>query len=108
MSKMAEGDQRQQFVTVITESRNLKSQPFVHTDDQISTGKLWEEWLEGIEREFRYFNIADPANKKDALIIYGGRELARLEKSLPNPTDPNMNEYDKLKAKLNNYTAAPL
>ena len=52
-----------------------------------------------------YFNIADQANKKDALIIYGERELARLEKSLPNPTDPNicMNEYDKLKAKLNNY-----
>ena len=100
---MAESDQRQQFVTIITENRNLKNQTFVHTDDQLSTDKLWEKWLVGTEREFRYFNIVDSANTKDALLIYDGRELARLEKSPPNPTDPNMNEYDNLKAKLNDY-----
>ena len=42
-------------------------------------------------------------NKKDAMIIFGGRDLARLEKSLPNPTDPGLNEYDRLRKKLNDY-----
>ena len=89
-------------VTVVTETRNLKSQPFSHPEDQISTGKAWEEWLEGIEREFRYFKISSPVDRKDALIIYGGKEIARLEKSLPDPVDVD-DVYDKLKTKLNNY-----
>ena len=100
---MAEGDRTQQQVTVITECRNLKAQPFMSSEDQISTGKAWEEWLEGIEREFRYFNISDPMSQKDAMIIFGGRELARLEKSLPDPTGPGLNVYTKLRTKLNDY-----
>ncbi|VDI35383.1 Hypothetical predicted protein [Mytilus galloprovincialis] len=35
-----------QHITVITETRNLRSQPFILSDDQISTGKHWEEWME--------------------------------------------------------------
>ena len=60
---------------------------------------VWEE----IEREFRYFKITDPNDKKDALIIFGGKEIARLEKSLPNSTEASMNAYDKLKTKLNEH-----
>ena len=41
-------------------SSNLRVQHFIVRDDQISTGKAWEEWLEEIEREFQYFNITDP------------------------------------------------
>ena len=58
-------------ITIVTATRNLRSQPFIPSDDQISTGKQWEEWLECIEREFRYFRITEPTDKKDALIIYG-------------------------------------
>ena len=92
-------------VTVIaTESRSLRALPFRTTEDQLSTGKEWEEWLEAIEREFRYFKISSPTDKKDAIIIYGGREIARLEKSLPDPTEPtDLNEYEKLRKKLNDY-----
>ena len=89
-------------VRVITETRNLKAQPFTPGEDHINTGKAWDEWLEEIEREFRYFKISDPLDKKDALLIYGGKEVARLEKSLPNP-DGELNEYEKLRTKLNNY-----
>ncbi|XP_038054673.1 uncharacterized protein LOC119726895 [Patiria miniata] len=100
---MATGSGQQPVpITVVTETRNLKSQPFTHPDDQISTGNAWEEWLEGIEREFRYFKISSPIDKKDALIIYGGKEIARLEKSLPNPGDVD-DVYEKLKTKLNSY-----
>ena len=45
-------------VTIITtDSRNLRALPFRTTADQLSTGKDWEEWLETIERELRYFKI---------------------------------------------------
>ena len=82
-------------VTIITESRNLKGQPFIPGDDQLTTGKIWDEWLEEIEREFRFFRITDPEDKKDALLIYGGKVISRLEKSLPNPMG-ELNEYEKI------------
>ena len=41
-------------VTIITtETRNLRALPFRVTEDQLSNGKEWEDWLEAIEREFR-------------------------------------------------------
>ena len=89
-------------VTIITESRNLRTLPFRPTEDQLMTGKAWEDWLDGIEREFRYFRITNPLDKKDAMIIYGGQEIARLEKSLPDPTDIT-DVYLKLRKKLNDY-----
>ena len=54
--------------------------------DELTTGKVWDEWLEEIEQEFRFSRITDPSDKRDALVIYCGKEIARLEKSLPNPT----------------------
>ena len=41
-------------------------------------------------------------NKKDALIIFGGKEITHLEKSLRNTADGN-NDYEKLRKKLNDY-----
>ncbi|CAG2243790.1 unnamed protein product [Mytilus edulis] len=82
-----------QQITVITETRNLRSQPFIQSDDQISTGKHWEEWMESIEREFRYFRITEPADKKDALIIYGGKDISRLERSLRDEEGEDEDEY---------------
>ena len=91
---------------ITTESWNLRALPFQITKDQLSTGKEWEDWLEAIEREFRYFKISNPLDKKDALIIYGGKEISRLKKSLPDPTGEDadsLNEYEKLRKKLNDY-----
>ncbi|CAC5357722.1 unnamed protein product [Mytilus coruscus] len=90
-----------QRITIVTETRNLRSQPFIASDDQISTGKQWEEWLESIEREFGYFRITEPEDKKDALIIYGGKDIARLERSLRN--EEGEDEYNIFKSKLNKY-----
>ena len=90
-------------VTVIaTETRNLRVLPFQPTEDQLTTGKAWEKWLDDIEREVRYFRIGNQADRKDAMIIYGGKEIARLEKSLPDPAGDS-NEYEKLRKKLNDY-----
>ncbi|CAC5411117.1 unnamed protein product [Mytilus coruscus] len=90
-----------QQITLVTETRNLRSQLFIQSDDQISSGKQWEEWLESIEREFRYFRITEPEDKKDALIIYGGKDISRLERSLRN--EEGEDEYKILKNKLNKY-----
>lgn len=85
-----------EVVTIITtETRNLRAFPFRIKKDQLSTGKELEEWLEAIEREFRYFKISNLVNKKDALIIYSGKEISSLEKSLPDPSG-TLNEYEKL------------
>ena len=64
--------------------------------------KGWKLWLKEIEREFRYFRIDTPTVRKDALIIFRGREIASLEKYLPEP-DGKLGEYQKLKKKLNKY-----
>ena len=73
-------------VQVITSTRTLKSQPFNPGDNPIATRQAWDYWLEEIEREFRNFKITEPLDKKDALVIYRGKEIAPLEKNMPNPT----------------------
>ena len=67
------------------ETRNLRTQPFIIPHEANSVGKAWEEWLEGIEREYRCFRITGAVDKNDAIIIYGGKEIVRLEISLPDP-----------------------
>ena len=74
---------------------------FVVPDETNRIGKAWEEWLEGIEREFRYFRITEAVDKKDAIIIYGGKEIARQEKSLPDQETADV--YLKLRTKLNDH-----
>ena len=39
-------------VTMVTKTRNFRTLPFRPSEDQLSTAKAWEDWLEGIEREF--------------------------------------------------------
>ena len=38
------------IVTIISESRNLRALPFRPTENQLSVGKEWEEWLDAIEK----------------------------------------------------------
>ena len=35
-------------VTIVMESRILIELPFRPSEDQLSTGKAWEDWIEGI------------------------------------------------------------
>ena len=88
-------------VIIVSQSR-IRSLPFRPTEDQLYTKKAWEEWLDFIEREFRYFRIISPADRKDALIIYGRPKIVRLEKCLPDQDfDRRLDMYQKLKKKLN-------
>ena len=71
-----QGQEAAQAICVVTETRNLRTEAFVILDDTNYVGKAWEEWLEGSEREFRYFRITEAVDMKDAIIIYGGKEIA--------------------------------
>ena len=88
-------------ITVVT-SRKLPILPYNAAESRLSIGKAWDEWLEEIERQLRYFRVNIPADKKDALLIYGGRELVRLENTLPDTND-SLDEYATLKKKLSDY-----
>ena len=82
-------------------SRKLQILPFIAEENRLYAGRAWKEWLEELERQFRFFRINLPSDKKDALLIYGGRELVRLEKNLPDKNE-SLDEYETLKKKLNN------
>ena len=48
-----------------------------------------------------YRSGTEAADKKDAIIIYGGKEIARLEQSLPDPEIADV--YLKLRTNLNDH-----
>ena len=48
---------------ITTETRTLQVLSFQITENQLLTGKEWKDWLEAIEREFRYFKIRKPLDK---------------------------------------------
>ena len=83
--------------------RNFKINPFTVENDQIAMGEKWEEWLEELEREMRFFRISEAGDKKDDMLIYGGTEIRRLDKSQEDPMQGDV--YSKLKEKLTDYYA---
>ncbi|XP_053376601.1 uncharacterized protein LOC123533440 [Mercenaria mercenaria] len=84
--------------------RNLRINPFSVDEDHIATGEKWDEWLNELEREMRFFRVIDAEDKKDAMLIYGGVEIRRLDKSLQDPGGEG-DVYSKLKSKLTDYFA---
>ena len=86
----------------IMAGRDLRIMPFKAPKNRISCGIAWKKWLDNTERQFRFFRIEHPSDKKDALMIYGGKELAYLEKYLPE-ANTTLDEYERLKKKLNGY-----
>ena len=87
--------------TVVT-SRKRPILPFNAAESRLSIGKAWDEWLEEVERQFRLLRINITSDKKEALLIYSGRELVRLEHTLPDTND-SLDEYEILKKKLSDY-----
>ena len=96
-SEAEQGQEAAHAIRVVIETRTLRTQSFIVLYETNRVGKAWEEWLEGIEREFRYFRIREAVDKKDAIIIYGGKEIARLERSLPPPETADV--YLKLRTR---------
>ena len=83
-------------------SRDLRVEHFKSTYDRFLTGKTWQEWIENFERQLRFFNIRDVSDRKDALLIFGGNEITRLDKWLPDPRG-KYDDFEKVKKKLTDY-----
>ena len=83
-------------------TRDLRIEPFKPTNDRLLTGRAWQEWVENLERQFRFFKIGDISDRKDALLIFGGQEITCLNKWLPDPSG-KLDDYEKVKKKLNDY-----
>ena len=90
-----------EHITIVT-TRALRILLFKAPENRLLSGMAWKEWLEELERQFRFFGIETPSDMKDALLIYGGRELVCLEKYLPDAED-SLDEYETLKKKLNDH-----
>ena len=68
-----------QAIRVVTETRNLRTQPFVIPDETNAVGKAWQEWLGGIEREFRFFKISEAVDKN--IIFFSNHSTVKREKN---------------------------
>ena len=83
-------------------TRDLRIEPFKSTNDRLLTGRAWQEWVENLERQFRFFKIRDIIDRKDAFLIFGGQEITRLNKWLPDPSG-KLDDYEKVKKILNDF-----
>ena len=77
-------------------TRDLTKGPFKPTNDRLLTCTAWQEWVENLERQFRFFKIGDISDRKDASFIFGGQEITRLNKWLPDPSG-KLDDYEKVK-----------
>ena len=103
MRRNSDGDGRRPSSRAEQYESNSEEQlePFKIPDNHLKVGREWEEWIEDFEDEITYFEIRD---KISALKIYGGQELKKLARNLPDPPPIEVdNEYEKLKRKLNNH-----
>ena len=81
---------------------DLRVEHFKSLQDRFSTGKAWKEWIENFERQLRFFNVKNVSDRKDALLIFGGNEITRLDKWLPDPRG-KYDDFEKVKKKLTDY-----
>ena len=52
--------------------RNLTIKLYTVDEDHIATGEKFDELLDELEPEMRFFRISDAGDIKDAMLIYGG------------------------------------
>ena len=85
-------------------NRQLNVKPFIISGDGNETAVRWLKWKKDIERQFRFFGLADPSIKKDGLIIYGGQHITDLEDTIPDlPLEEDEDVYSQLIRKLDKH-----
>ena len=87
--------------TLLIIHKQLNLQPFQLTEDIMASEQNWERQFKDFERQAQYYGIRDPEEKKQALLVFGGREVTICEDSL---TDlDNGDVYERMVQKLNNH-----
>ena len=109
---MGEEPQAGQIPVVIQiTNRDLRIGIFKPSENELTVGKEWLDWLDDLESQFRYFKVTKVQDKKDAITIYGGNDIKTLAKNLPDPTqkpdyaeaNENLDGYTRIKWKLTEY-----
>ena len=91
-------------IRVFSVGKSLKIEPFKIPENPLEIGRAWKEWIEDFEDETSYFEITEIKDRVSALKIYGGKEIKKLARNLPDTTPVvGDDDYKKLKRKLDNY-----
>ena len=91
-------------IRVFSTGKSLRIEPFKIPENPLEVGRAWREWIEDFEDETSYFEITEIRDRVSALKIYGGKEIKKLARNLPD-TAPVVgdDDYKKLKRKLDKY-----
>ena len=91
-------------IRVLSVGKSLKIEPFKIPEQPLEVGRAWREWIEDFEDEISYFEITEIRDRVSALKIYGGKEIKKLARNLPD-TAPLVgdDDYKKLKRKLDHH-----
>ena len=91
-------------IRVFSTGKSLRIEPFKIPENPLEVGRAWREWIEDFEDETLYFEITEIKDRMSALKIYGGKEIKKLARTLPD-TVPVVrdDDYKKLKKKLDNH-----
>ena len=91
-------------IRVFSTGKSLRIEPFKIPENPLEVGRAWREWIEDFEDETLYFEITEIKDRMGALKIYGGKEIKKLARTLPD-TVPVVrdDDYKKLKKKLDNH-----
>ena len=91
-------------IRVLSVGKSLKIEPFKIPEQPLEVGRAWREWIEDFEDEISYFEIIEIRDRVSALKIYGGKEIKKLARNLPD-TAPLVgdDDYKKLKRKLDHH-----
>ena len=91
-------------IRVLSVGKSLKIEPFKIPENPLEVGRAWREWIEDFEDETSYFEITEIRDRVNALKIYGGKEIKKFARNLPETASVvGDDDYKKLKRKLNNH-----
>ena len=91
-------------IRVFSTGKSLRIEPFKIPENPLEVGRAWREWIEDFEDKTLYFEITEIKDRMSTLKIYGGKEIKKLARTLPD-TVPVVrdDDYKKLKKKLDNH-----
>ena len=73
-------------IRVLSVGKSLKIEPFKIPENSLEVGRAWREWIKDFEDETSYFEITEIRDRVNVFKIYGGKEIKKLARNLPETT----------------------
>ena len=70
-------------IRVLSVGKSLKIDPFKIPANPLEVARVWREWIKDFKDETSYFEISEIRDCVNALKIYGGKEIKKLARNLP-------------------------